>query len=159
LKGTIWKPIDVSPNFAMLNSFAESLTVVTNVVRIVNNMEDPLTLAAPQSSNPAFRAELKTNQVGKEFQLVISTVPPLNAGNVQVKEEEPGRKFVATLSFPEGFEIPQGQQVEFTVKSTHPQFPLIKVPIVQPPRPATAAVSAPVAVPGATPPAVKPAGQ
>src|SRR5207249_4026384 len=40
-------------------------------------------LAAPQSSNPAFRAELKTNQVGKEFQLVISTVPPLNAGNVQ----------------------------------------------------------------------------
>ena len=43
----------------------------------------PLTLSAPVSSNPAFAAELSTNQAGKEFQVTIKTVPPLRAGNAQ----------------------------------------------------------------------------
>ena len=216
IKGTIWKPIDVTPQFAVLNVTAEAPSNATTV-RIVNNEEAPLTLSAPESSNPAFAAELTTNQPGKEFQLIVKTVPPLPAGkvqgqitlktsstnmpvinvtawanvqpavmvmpsqitlphgsagerdaldrldpeqrdecagvdepavnakgvDVQVKEIQPGRYFTLTVSFPAGFEMAQGEKVELSVKSNHPQFPMIKVPVVQPARPAPVAITQP----------------
>lgn len=206
--GQVWKPIDVTPQFAMLNMTSETASNAT-VVRIVNNEEALLTLSAPESSNPAFRAELTTNQAGKEFQLIVKTVAPLPVGqaqgqitlktsstnvpvinvtawanvrpavtvvpaqitlpairlgnltpstvsvrndgtnalalreaavnakgvDVQVKEIEPGRSFTLAVGFPAGFEIPQGEKVELSVKSNHPQYPEIKVPVVQAPRP------------------------
>jgi hypothetical protein len=58
----------------------------------------------------------------------------------QVSESIPNKTFNVTLTFPEGFEIPAGQKAEFTVKTSHPQFPTIKVPINQPVRPASAVV-------------------
>ena len=72
--------------------------------------------------------------------------PTVNAKgvDVQLKETEPGRAFALAVKFPAGFEIAQGEKVELSVKSNHPQFPTIKVPIMQPPRPAP-----PVAVPTA----------
>ena len=213
IKGNIWKPIDVTPQFAVLNVTADAPSNATTV-RIVNNEEAPLTLSAPESSNPAFAAELRTNQPGKEFQLLVKTVPPLLAENVQgqitlktsstnmpvinvsawahvqqavvvtpsqitlpaaplpnpmpatisirnngtntlalsepavngrsmdvqLKEIEAGRFFTLTVSFPAGFEMAQGEKVELSVKSNHPQFPMIKVPVIQPPRPAPPAV-------------------
>ncbi len=208
IKGTIWKPVDITPQFAALNVTAESAPTSTTV-RILNNEEAPLTLSAPVSSNPAFAAELSTNQAGKEFQVTVKTVPPLRAGNaqgqitmkssstnmpvihvsvwanvqpvitvvppqiglgaaplanataamvsirnngtntlalsepavnvqgvdLQLKEVEAGRSFTLGLNFPAGFEIAQGERVELSVRSSHPQFPSIKVPIVQAPRP------------------------
>jgi len=210
IKGKIWKPIDVTPQIAMLNMTSETPSNATTV-RIVNNEEALLTLSTPESSNPAFRVELTTNQAGKEFQLIVKTVAPLPVGqvqgqitlktsstnmpvinvtawanvqpavtvapaqirlpaiqwgnpipstitirnngtnalalsepavnakgiDVQVKEIQPGRYFTLTVSFPAGFEIPQGEKVEVSVKSNHPQFPMIKVPVIQPPRPAS----------------------
>src|SRR5204863_727038 len=53
--------------------------------------------------------------------------------DVQIKETQPGRVFSALLTFPEGFEIPQGQQVTFTAKSSNTNFPVIKVPVNQMP--------------------------
>ena len=82
IKGTIWKPIDVNPQFAVLNVTPES-PLATTAVRIVNHEETPLTLSTPEGNNPAFAAELKTNQPGKEFDLVVKTVSSLPAGNVQ----------------------------------------------------------------------------
>jgi len=209
IKGSIWKPIDVTPQFAMLNITSETPSNATTV-RIVNNEEAPLTLSAPESSNPALAAELRTNQPGKEFQLIVKTMPPLPTGNVQgqitlktsstnmpiisvnawanvqqavmvmpsqitlpsgplakpmpstisirnngtnalamtepavnvkgvdvqLKELQPGRYFALTVNFPAGFEMAQGEKGEVSVKSNHPQFPMIKVPVIQPPRPA-----------------------
>jgi hypothetical protein len=223
LKATIWKPIDVTPQLAALNVTSESPSNAT-MVRIANNEEAPLTLSAPESSNPAFAAELRTNQLGKEFLLIVKTVPPLPVGkvqgqitlktsstnmpvinisawvnvqqtmmvmpsqislptaplanarpytisirysgtntlalsepavnakdvDVQLKELQPGRYFTLKVSFPAGFEIAQGEKVELSVKSNHPQFPVIKVPVHQPPRPAPTA--APGRVGSATPP-------
>ena len=223
IKGTIWKPIEVTPQFAVLNVTAESPSASTTV-RIVNNEEGPMILAVPEGNNPAFAAELRTNQPGKQFELVIRTVPPLPAGNVQgqftmktsstnvavinvtawanvqpvvvalpaqialpaaplagpmaltvsirnngtntltlsepavnakgvepqVKEIERGRVFNVALNFPAGFEIAKGDKVELSVKSNHPQFPVIKVPVYQPLRPASAlAPPAPVSDSGA----------
>jgi hypothetical protein len=70
--------------------------------------------------------------------------------NVQLQEVEAGRSFMLTVSFPAGFEMAQDEKVELSVKSNHPQFAMIKVPVIQPPRPA------PPVVPLGTP-AVPPA--
>ena len=222
IKGKIWKPIDVTPQFATLNVTSETPSNATTV-RIVNNEEAPLTLSAPESSNPAFATELRTNQAGKEFQLIVKTVPPLPPGNVQgqitlktsstnmpvinvsawanvqqavmvmpsqitlpaaplanpmpssisirnngtntlalsepavnakgvdvqLKEVEAGRLFALTVSFPAGFEMAQGEKVELSLKSNHPQFPMIKVPVIQPPRPAPPVV--PLGTPAVAP--------
>lgn len=202
IKGTVWKPIDVMPQFAVVNVTAETPSNSV-AVRIVNNMEEPITLSPPASSNPFFTAELKTNQPGKEFQLVIRTVPgetlvnaqgqisvktsstnmplinvttwansqpvimtipsqinlpstPLfnptpynvsirnngtnllvlsdptvNAQNVdvQLKELEPGKFYMATVVFPANFEIAPNERIELAIKSNHPRNPLLKVPI------------------------------
>ena len=229
LKATIWRPIDVTPQFAVLNLTSESPSNATTV-RIVSNEESPLTVSAPESSNPAFAAELKTNQPGKEFELVVKTVPPLPAGNfqgqitlrtsstnlpvinvtalanvlqtvmvapsqitlpaaplanpmpsnvvirnngtnalvlteptvnakgvdVQLTEPQPGRYFTLTVTFPKGFEIIQGEKIELSVKSNHPQFPVIKVPILQPPRPVATAAPGQVVPPTSPPAAAQP---
>ncbi len=227
IKGNIWKPIDVTPQFAVLNVTTEMPSNATSV-RIVNNEEFPLTLSAPQSSNPAFAAELTTNQPGKDFQLLVRTAAPLPAGSVQglitlhssstnmpvltitalanvqqtvmvmpaqitlpgsplanalatsisirnngtnvlalteptvnapdatvqLKELQPGRLFTLSLQFPAGFAVPPGKRIELSVNSNHPQFPMIKVPVIQPVRPVPAAVTVPSpAAQPATPPA------
>ena len=54
--------------------------------------------------------------------------------DIQLQETQPGKTFTATLSFPPGFELAQGQQAELTIKSSHPGVPVIKVPITQMPR-------------------------
>jgi hypothetical protein len=225
LKGTIWKPIDVQPAWAVLNVPADGAASAT--VRIINNMEEEVTIEPPVITNHTFTAELKTTKPGKEYQLIVSAVPPLSPGNlqqdlllktsstnaptvavkiwaniqplvtvmpvqitlpppplahavtnmitihnnstnamtlsdatcslegvdVQLKElQAPGRAFVAMLVFPEGFELQPGHPVIFTVKSSHVQQPLIKVPITQMAKP-VAAPAAPGPRPGVpTPP-------
>jgi Protein of unknown function (DUF1573) len=218
LKGTIWKPIDVNPPLAVLNAVADSPADATATVRIVNNLEQPLALMPPESNNRAFTTELKTVQPGKEYQLIIKTVPPLKAGNVQgqikiktsskdapmltvtalamiqqavvvapsqillsanagdrpfvrvisirnnepepltlsdpsvnaqgvdiqMKAIQPGRQFTLTLTFPGGFQVNAGENVELSVKSSNPRFQLIKVPVVAPMRPRPVSQAAPV---------------
>ena len=208
LKGTIYRPFEINPQVAVFNLPPDS-EGGSMVVSITNNMEEPLTLSAPQSNNRAFTVELKTIEPGKGYQLLVSAVPPLNPGSTQgqitlktswtnppvlnitvyanvqaaigvipahitlpaaplmsaqtnsvmiqnnstnqltlsepavnapgvetqIKEVQAGRSFNAFLSFPRGFEIPAGQQVEFTVKSSNPKFPVVRVPITQYPRP------------------------
>ena len=238
IKGTIWKPIEVNPQFAVLNIPVDSPESASTVVKVINNMEEPVTLSAPESNNKSFQAVLKTNQPGKEYEVTIKPVPPLAAGSVQgqitlktsstnvpvvtvtawanvqpalavmppqitlpggplnskttptitiqnnstnlvtlsdpaitakdvdvqLKEMIPGKSFNATLSFPQGFQISQGQQVEFTVKSSNPNFPVIKVPVNQMPPPPPPPAQAPKAPPTASvtpapPAAPRPSGQ
>jgi len=221
LKGTIWKPIEFIPSYPVLD-VPPDVPSASTVVRITNNLEEPLMVFDPHCSNPAFTAELKTNTPGKGFELTISASRPLATGtaqgqvtlktsstntptitatfwanvrpavmvfpaqvtlasgpltnkatpsvtiqnnstnaltlseatvnvpgvDVQVKELQPGRIFTAMLTFPEGFQVPQGQQAQFTAKSSNPQMPLIKVPILQMPRP----VSPPPVPPAASVP-------
>jgi hypothetical protein len=221
IKGTIWKPIELTPQYSVLNISPDAPNA-SATVKIVNNMEDPLAVFSPELSNPSFTAELKTNTPGKEYQVTISTSASLSAGNtqgkvtlktsstntpvldvpfwanaqpalmvipqqitlpqapltakstpsitiqnnstnavtltepsinipgveVQLKEMQPGKVFNAQLTFPEGFEIPQGQQVVFTAKSSNPKFPVVKVPVTQL---AHRAPGQPPAIPGTQP--------
>ena len=63
---------------------------------------------------------------------------------VRVREPQPGRLFTLTVSFPAGFKIPPDKKLALSVKSNHPKFPLITVPIYH----------SPSAVAAAPPPAV-----
>src|SRR5439155_10483878 len=83
IKGTVWKPIEINPQFAVLNVPVDSPGSASTTVKIINNMEEPVTLSPPESNNKSFSVELSTNQPGKEFQLTIKAVPPLAPGPVQ----------------------------------------------------------------------------
>jgi hypothetical protein len=231
IKGTVWKPIDINPSFAVLNIPPESQSNVVSKIHVVNNMEELVTLSPPESNNKSFTASLVTNTPGKDFDVIVTAVPPFdqptmqaqitmktsstnmpsvtltawanvqqavtvnpaqlmvgagplvtkqplsitiqNNGSkplkitdpavdikdveVKVNESNPGKTFNITLNFPEGFEL-KGGRAEFTAKSDHPKFPLIKVPISQLPKP-VAIPSAPQQVVPLRPaaPAVTPA--
>jgi len=94
ITGTVWRPIDVTPMMAVFNVSSESQTNETKVVRIVSNLEEPVTLSDLQCSNRSFQAELKTVRPGKEFELHITAVPPFNSSPiiapVTLKTSSPG---------------------------------------------------------------------
>jgi hypothetical protein len=220
IKGTVWKPIEITPTMAVFNMDSEVQTNDTKVVRIISHLEEPLTLSDLQSTNSSFKAVLKTVTPGKEFELHITATPPFasptvvgsvtvktsstnmpvlnvsayatlrqpvtvtparitlppgpfsnvvhqavtvrNTGtnslvlsdpkvnvpgaDVHVQEIQPGRVFNLSVDFPAGFEIKAGQRVEVTVKSDHPRFPLITVPVLESRLPRTATT-----VPGVVP--------
>lgn len=83
LKGTVWRPIEVQPSFAVLNLPEGSQTNVSATLHITNHLDAPVTLSAPELNNKAFSAELKTIVPGKEFQVIVSAMPPFEgAGKV-----------------------------------------------------------------------------
>jgi hypothetical protein len=102
---------------------------VTNSITVQNNSTNAVELSEPTVGMPGVEA--------------------------QIKETLPGKSFVATLVFPQGFEIPRGTPVEFHAKSSNPRFPLVRVPIMQLARPYTPAPAVvPVALPKPRPVAV-----
>ncbi len=80
LKVTIWKPVDVTPTYAIFNVPVESPSSTVQV-RLVNNTEEQISLSSPESNNRAFTASLSTNQLGKECVVTVSSVPPLPVGS------------------------------------------------------------------------------
>jgi hypothetical protein len=211
IKGTIWKPIDVTPTYVYMNPFVESASNETRVVRIVSNLEEPIELSDLHSSNPAFKTDLKTVRPGKEFEVQITALAPfsatpvsglvtvktsstnmpavtitaslmpqqalsiipnqitlpagplrtpmrptvsiryngtnqlalseaaMNAPGVEVQMQtlQPGRLFSISANFPAGYQVPQGEKIALTLKSSHPQHPVITVPVYQSQTPVT----------------------
>jgi copper(I)-binding protein len=84
LKGTLYKPIDITPPMAVIGipPDSESGSVL---VTITNNTEEPLMLSSPESNNRLFSAQLATNTPGKGFELRISVAPPLPTGSIQAQ--------------------------------------------------------------------------
>jgi hypothetical protein len=238
IKGTVWRPIEVTPQFAVLNVMPEAATNPPTKVRIVNNLETPLDVWSVSCNNTNFTVDLQTNKPGKEFEIAVAVIPSGNAGNMQgqinvktsstntpvlnisawanvqaviainppqivlpggplatkmtpsvfiqnngtnqisisdpavsiegveveLKEMAPARSYTAKLTFPQGFELTPGKPAEMTLKSTHPKYAVLKVPIMQMPRPANQLAAAtnqpavrpiPVPVPGTAPGSVK----
>jgi len=84
IKGVVWKPIEATPQVAMLNNIpAEAPEGVSGIVTITNNTDEFITLSDPESNHKSFVATIKTNTPGKSYQLVIKAVPPLSAGSFQ----------------------------------------------------------------------------
>ena len=85
IKGTLWKPIEVIPQFAVLNLPVEASGQATTVVHILNNLDEPITLAEPESNNHAFAARVSTLKPGREFQLSITATAPIEPANAQAQ--------------------------------------------------------------------------
>lgn len=102
IEGTVYSSVTVSPNDAVFASFADATASETKIVRITNNTEKPLALAAPESNNPAFVAELKTVLPGKEFELHVTAVPPFGAaglrGQIALKTNSPERPVITVTT-------------------------------------------------------------
>jgi hypothetical protein len=77
LEGTIWKPIDVMPAYAVFNLQPEVVTNEVRVIRIRSNLEEPVFIYEPTWTNRAFQAALKTVREGREFELAVDVVAPL----------------------------------------------------------------------------------
>jgi hypothetical protein len=77
LSGTVWKPIDVTPAMASFNLLEEFPTNETKTLRIVNNLEEPITLSDLKSTNPAFKTDLKEVKPGREFELLVTAPAPV----------------------------------------------------------------------------------
>jgi hypothetical protein len=82
ITGNVWKPIDLTPNMAMFNFPSEGQTNQTRTIRIVSNLDEPLTLQEPVCTNQAIRVELKTVKPGKEFELAVTALAPISAPSV-----------------------------------------------------------------------------
>jgi Protein of unknown function (DUF1573) len=80
--GTVWTIIDVSPNLVMFNNLSVESPVTTSIVKITSNSEEPVTVSDLQSQSRFFSGELKTVVPGKEYQVLVSTVPPLSQGSL-----------------------------------------------------------------------------
>lgn len=99
LKGAVRPAIEVLPSNAVFTPVAGPPASETKVLRIVNHTAEPLTLAAPESSNRAFAVDLKTVRPGKEFEVRVTTVPPFGPGTVvgqiALKTNSPRRPIIA----------------------------------------------------------------
>ena len=118
---SVQPPIVVIPSYITVQA-GPLANAVTNSVTIQNNSTNAVQLSEP-----------------------VVNVPGVGA---QIKETQPGKSFIAMLAFPQGFEIPRGLNVELSVKSSNPRYPLVKVPVMQLPRPyLPPAAAVPVALP------------
>src|SRR6185295_2008002 len=69
---TVWRAIDVQPQYAYFMPVLGEETNETKVVRIVNNTDEDITLEPPSVPSPLFQTELKTIRAGKEFELHVT---------------------------------------------------------------------------------------
>jgi hypothetical protein len=207
-KANIWKALEISPAFAVVNAIADSSMPAGTAVRIVSNLEEPLLIKAVESNSKLFLADVVTNTPGKEYSLNIKLNPPLAAGNVQgqitlrtsatnhaainipvlavvqpaivispaqitlpadpspqpqsfvimvrnqtstpftmsdaasnagnvavgLKQIEAGRQYHLEVAIPADYNIPPGQTLEITARTSYPDQPVIKIPINQVPK-------------------------
>jgi hypothetical protein len=80
LEGSIWRQLEVNPQFAYIN-VRPDVTSNSTVVHITNQSGQPVTLSPPTSANGAFKASLTTVTPGQAFDLIVTAVPPLSPGN------------------------------------------------------------------------------
>jgi hypothetical protein len=100
-------------------------------------VQQPVTVIPPQLLLPAAPFSNVVHQVitiryiGTNSMVLAEPVVNVAGVSVKMKETESGRSYNLDLDFPGGFEVQPGQNVEVSVKSNHPKFPRITVPVYQ----------------------------
>jgi hypothetical protein len=72
VRATIWRPIDIQPQYLYFMGVEGESTNDVKTAKIVNNLDEEITLEAPVCPNPRFKCELKTIKPGKEFELQVT---------------------------------------------------------------------------------------
>jgi hypothetical protein len=103
IQATIWRPIDIQPQYVHFMPIDGEETNETKVVRITNNLDEPVTLETPRSATPVFKTELKTVRPGKEFELHITYAGPVSnapmQGNITVNTSAAGSQPLSVTAF------------------------------------------------------------
>ncbi|HEY6166969.1 MAG TPA: DUF1573 domain-containing protein [Verrucomicrobiae bacterium] len=116
-----------------INAFAMAQAAVTPVPQMIVLPSTPV--------SPGYHAQA-TIRNNSRTPVQVSE-PTINAEGVtaEVKEVEPGKVFNVTLSFATNFVAKSGQSMALMVKTTHPKYPVVRVPITQ------TTLSPPVSIP------------
>lgn len=80
ITASIWTPIQISNPVVIFPALTELDQVVTRTATIRNQVAGTVTLTDLKIDNPVFRPELKETVPGREYELTITTVPPLATG-------------------------------------------------------------------------------
>lgn len=83
IMGALWNPVEAIPQYAVFNVTTETVSNATSIVRVVSHEEESLTLELPESNNTNFAAEIRIKQPGKEFEIVVRPVPPIQGSTAQ----------------------------------------------------------------------------
>jgi hypothetical protein len=84
IQGNIWQPVDAKPRIASFGRITEDDAKTQTLVRkltVINNMNTPANITDVKSTNPSFQAEIKTLEEGKQYELIVTLVPPLRSGS------------------------------------------------------------------------------
>ena len=91
IKGTIWKPIDVTPAYAVINVPPECAGG-SATIKILNNAEEALTLGTPEVNQPGFGVEIKTNNLEKSMSWWFLLSRPSSRAMCRQKSKYPPRQ-------------------------------------------------------------------
>lgn len=80
LKANVWMPIKISAPVLIFPAITNPNESSTRSVTIENQVEAPLKLSELHCDLPQFKPELKEVVPGKQYELVVTTVPPLHDG-------------------------------------------------------------------------------
>ena len=203
ITGDVWRPLQITPELANFNLNVETPSNSVTV-RLASQLDEPLYFTELLNTNANIAAELQTNVPGKEYSLVLRTIPPFPTNNqsgeiqlkssspiiptvpiktriniyptvltipyvirmpslplaqefpynvwvrnlgttkvqvteakfdspsvaVNVKEQKPGTESVVELKFPTGFNVTNTPAPALHIKTTHPRFPELTVPLL-----------------------------
>jgi hypothetical protein len=163
LQVTALPPFTNPTSFATITLKTSSTQVPALNLNAYAMVQPPITVLPQQisvptgfSTNPITSSVTIRNTGAKPLAL---SEPKLNVpgAKVSVKEVEPGRLFIAQVELPAGFQLRPEEKPELTMRSDHPQFPLLRVPVVGAPMPAATPAAQVAAAPSPAPvPAIKP---
>jgi len=100
-------------------------------------------LVPPGPAATNFTRDVSIRGYGTNSLALSQPVLDLEGVQGRLTELQTGRLFTVRLTFPKGFELPTDRSGELRLESNHPQFPVIRVPIVHKPPPASAATPRP----------------
>jgi hypothetical protein len=102
VKGSVWRAVELQPQSAVLNLCAEVPSTSTTV-RLISHMDEPLMLSDLKVSGVTVTAEIRTNQPGKEYQLIVKSPLPTPAesqqGSITLKTSSTNKPLVEVRTY------------------------------------------------------------
>jgi hypothetical protein len=119
-----------------------NLPLFVNLQAVLVAIPSQLRLPPPPQTN-SFSSAVTIRNNGTNALVLSEAVVNAPGITTTITEDPLNRQSTVAMAFPAGFEITPAEKVELRIKSNHPQFSVITVPISQLPRPTSATASGP----------------
>jgi hypothetical protein len=80
IKAAVWTPVQISNSIVIFPAQTDPTQVISRSITIRNLVDGDLKVSDPHSDKAVFAPTLKETVPGKEFELTLTTVPPLPSG-------------------------------------------------------------------------------